>query len=497
MKKHFFITGLTLLSGFTYVNLFLGEQMGLNSLLFTIALLSAILGFQPKLRTSPSALLAAGGVFLTALIVVWHNSAFAKVMHWISLLLLIGYAQRRELRFVVFAGMLAISSLLTLPQQWLKELRQAILPKAHYRFPLQKIPLMILPIFCLTIFGGIYYEANQKWADLFDRFWASFLNIFHWNFSIEQVLLFGLGFWLMGAGILRSRFGELFTHVENYLGDQLTRHRIPLKDRWWPHTNMLSLKNEYWVAILTIGLLNILLFVVNMTDLRYVWVETEMTTAAELSQYVHEGTYLLILSILLSAGILIYFFRGNQNFYKKNTLLHEMTYVWIAQNAMLALSVGMRNYRYFSEFGLAYKRIGVFVFLMLVLAGLWVLYLKIRDKKTTFFLLRTNGWIFYLVLVLFSALNWDVIITKYNIYQAANTDRVLDDYFLTQEVGTGNLLVLENQKAQIRKLVSDPEEFDEALDRKKATFLRQQDRLSWKSWNWAGARMERELTALR
>ncbi len=493
MKKHFVITGLTVLSGITYVHLFSGEQMGLNTLVFTIALLATIFGFQPELKHTPSALFAAGGVLLTACIVIWHNSDFAKMMHWFSLLLLIGFAQRRELRFLIFAILLALTSVLTLAQQWLRELRKVILPASYQRLPFQKIPLMILPIFCLGLFGSIYYQANQKWAALFDRIWSSFLNVFHWHLSIEQILLFMVGFWLMGAGILRSRFGELFTHLEASQSDLLVRRRIPFKERWWPQTHLLSLKNEYWVAILTIGLLNTLLFVVNMTDLRYVWIETEMTTAAELSQYVHEGTYLLILSILLSAAILLYFFRGNQNFYKQNTLLHEMTYVWIAQNGLLALSVGMRNFRYLSQYGLAYKRIGVFIFLIMVLSGLLFLYFKIRDKKSAFYLLRNNAWIFYAVLLTFSTLNWDVIITKYNIHQAASTGSVLDDYFLTHEVGLGNVWLLVNREAEISKLVNDPAQLREDIEQKRKVFMRRQNQLSWRSWNWAGSHMQRQL----
>ncbi|GJM34941.1 MAG: hypothetical protein DHS20C18_39420 [Saprospiraceae bacterium] len=491
MKKHFFLTAIILLGGITYANFFSSEKMGLNTLLFAGALLTSIFGFQPELRKSSGALLAGTGVLLTALFIVWHNSGFAKFMHWISLLLLIGFAQRRELRFIFYALLLAITTLLSIPRQWLRELRVVILPAAFQNLPFYKTPLLLLPLFCVAVFGTIYYQANQKWAELVDRFWTSVQHIFQWDISAAEMTCFFIGFWLMGAGLLRSNFGGLFTRSEAKQADDLNRQRVPFAERWWPQRHLLSLKNEYWVALLTIGLLNMLLFIVNLTDLRFVWVETEMTSAYELSQYVHGGTYLLILAILLSAGILLYYFRGNQNFYSRNVLLRELAYVWIAQNAVLALSVGMRNYRYLSQYGMAYKRIGVFIFLILVLAGLFLLYLKIKDKKTAFFLLRYNAWIFYLVLTFFSAIDWDVLITRHNIRQA--TTGTLDAHFLIDDVGDRNLLILLENEALIKTLASKPSGIERKIKQKKLTFLSRQDTYSWRSWNWADARIKKQL----
>jgi hypothetical protein len=72
---------------------------------------------------------------------------------------------------------------------------------------------------------------------------------------------------------------------------------------------------------------------------------------------------MLILSILLSLGILIYYFRSNQNFYPKNGFLKAAAYLWLVQNAVLSVSVLIRCGYYISEYGLAYKRIGVVIFL--------------------------------------------------------------------------------------------------------------------------------------
>ena len=65
-------------------------------------------------------------------------------------------------------------------------------------------------------------------------------------------------------------------------------------------------------------MVNVLLLVVNIIDINWLWIDFNPKSIDNLSQLVHEGTYVLIFSILLSMAIIEYFFRGNINFYKKN-----------------------------------------------------------------------------------------------------------------------------------------------------------------------------------
>ena len=105
-----------------------------------------------------------------------------------------------------------------------------------------------------------------------------------------------------------------------------------------------------------------------------------------------------------------------------------MAYGWISQNGLLAISVGIRNYHYIDYHGLAYKRIGVIFFLALTLFGLGSLFVKIANKKSGYFLWRTNAWAVYGVMVLLALFNWDGIITKHNLNH--NTDKDIDIPFL-------------------------------------------------------------------
>ena len=245
---------------------------------------------------------------------------------------------------------------------------------------------------------------------------------------------------------------------------------------------MLDLKNEYRIALMVVLSLNVLLFIVNMIDIKYLWLDATERSPAALSQFVHEGTYLLIISIVLAMSVLIFFFRDNLNFYKENNLLRLAAYAWILQNSMLALSVGMRNFKYIDAYGLAYKRIGVMIFLVLTLVGLLTMFYKIRDIKSFYYLLKTNAWALYLVLVATCFVNWDVAITRYNL--TADT-KTIDMKFLLEEVSDKNLFVLYEHRDRIAEKTNYNFHF---VENKREQFKSRQKKYGWASWNYADYR---------
>jgi hypothetical protein len=65
--------------------------------------------------------------------------------------------------------------------------------------------------------------------------------------------------------------------------------------------------------------------------------------------------------------------------------------------------------------GLAYKRIGVYGFLLLTLFGLGTVLLKIWQQRSAFSLVRLNSWAAYVVLMLLAVGNWEIWIAEYNL----------------------------------------------------------------------------------
>jgi hypothetical protein len=163
-------------------------------------------------------------------------------------------------------------------------------------------------------------------------------------------------------------------------------------------------------------LVNALLLVVNAIDINWLWFGFVPKPGFDLTQFVHEGTYVLIFSILLAMGIVLWVFRRNLNFYAPGLpWLRWGATVWVLQNAVLAVSVGLRNYYYIVHCGLAYKRIGVCFFLLLVFFGLGTVLLKIWQRRSAYSLVRLNSLAVYAVLLLLAAGNWEVWMARYNL----------------------------------------------------------------------------------
>jgi hypothetical protein len=78
---------------------------------------------------------------------------------------------------------------------------------------------------------------------------------------------------------------------------------------------------------------------------------------------------------------------------------------------------------------LAYKRIGVFFFLILVAIGLLSMLIKINQKRSTYFLLRINSWSVYILLIVLSCINWDETIVKFNIHHWNKKEVDVDFYY--------------------------------------------------------------------
>ncbi|QKG51742.1 DUF4173 domain-containing protein [Hymenobacter sp. BRD67] len=285
--------------------------------------------------------------------------------------------------------------------------------------------LLLVPLLALGIFQVLFAVANPQYGALSARLWAVLAD---WlarlldTISVPHLLflvLCGVG----AAGALVTVPVHILSDREARFGEFVRRQRdrvaslgVRRPDFGLTTRRLPDLRKEWLAAVVSFGLLNGLLLVVNMVDIRWLWFGFVPATGFDLTQFVHEGTYVLIFSILLAAGIMLWFFRRNLNFYQPGLpLLRWGATLWVVQNVVLAGSVALRNYYYISYTGLAYKRIGVYAFLLLTVFGLGTLLLKIWQRRSAFSLVRLNSWAAYAVVLLLAAGNWEIWIADYNL----------------------------------------------------------------------------------
>ncbi len=422
MKKNDWL----ILSGaLIYSGLFYQQLPGINFLLFTILLNGFALAQDLSLRKSFSWLAAAIGSLVSAAAVFYFGTGLPVFANIVSLVLLAGLTFKPQSSLFIALIQSLFSLLSSLPLLIFsifegnpKSLDEAEKPKQS----ISKILLLItVPLLIAFIFLSIYRAANP----LFDQFIQKI------NFSIFSLgwfyfLLTGLV--LMYAFFKQRRVNSLDEadqSTDNLKTLTLEQHQ----DTEW--ARILNIKNEVLTGVILFTLLNILLLFVNALDVYYLGILKELPKGITLSQYLHNGTNALIISLVLAIGIILFYFRGYLNFYEKNGWVKMLSYLWILQNLILVGSILYRNSLYIGEYGLTHKRIGVYLYIAICTAGLVTTIIKIAATKSNWFLFRKNTWVLYSTMIISCIIDWDYIITDFNIHNFEKDHTMeIDEHYL-------------------------------------------------------------------
>lgn len=472
--------------------LFWKEAVGLNALLFTLFIIGSLIYAFPESLKSRNALIVLFGTLTTASTIVYHASELAVFVWIFSVVLLQPFVHYSYLKSIIYSSLSAITSFVTSFQllgDYIKlERKSSIRLKSVLRF----LKLTLLPILAVYIFYWIFKFANPVFDELSDEFFIAVGDWFRMIFkdiSFAEVMFTLWGFVLVAWFIYKMKndyvIHEERNHKENIL--RVRKKRSINKFMGSKGLKML-LKNEFRIGMIMIIMLNVLLLIVNIIDISTIWLNFNYTPDVDLRQFVYEGTYLLILSIILSIGIMIFFFRKNLNFYPHSKQLKIVSYVWIVQNVILLVSVIIRNSYYIEYFGLAYKRIGVFFFLALVVVGLITLYYKINHKKTTFWLIKLNSWAVYIGFVLFAVPDWDMIIARHNLSHPLKNN--METSFMLTFDNKALPLIDQNrhvlkQSTQYNTYRYFYDSYENVYEDRVRDMLKRNEEISWLSWNYA------------
>ena len=272
------------------------------------------------------------------------------------------------------------------------------------------VTYLLIPGFFVSIFLVVYSNSSNRFASYFT---------FDWNVDLAQLFFLTiLGFFLM------------FSYFHFAVPKLLIAYNKGLRDNFStgyhlnaPSRGILDIYSQRRSGEITLILLNaLLIFFIIIYSLEQ-FIETAAGSASgSLSSEVHERVYILIFSIILAIIIIMIYFRGMLNFDKHARLLKVLSISWICLNIILVAVVLAKNIQYVQVYGLTFKRIGVFVFLLLSIAGLLTTYHKLVFIKTNTFLLTRMFWICFSVLVFSAIINWSWVVTKYNLANQAKPD---------------------------------------------------------------------------
>lgn len=495
MKKKSVII-LNLAMAVFFALLFYRNFVGINLLIFEIAAVIAMFYVNKPVKLNFFSGVILGSVAVSAVMVVLLNtswSVFVNIVMLFTLSTVLAYQGFRSYVHSFLETLLRLfASQVSIFIPWNNEPQQAASDKSAKSMNMGKILYMvIIPLAVLIVFLIIYASASsvfyRQFAEVFNAIGEFFRSI---DFLFVVMIIFGL---VVGNALFMKTWQAGMQKLDKSSNDMLFRRKVFHFTSFKPT----ALRMQYLSGIVLLASLNALIFYFNILDFIFLWFGFKWD-GSFLKEFVHEGTWLLVFSVFLSAGIALFFFKGNLNFFSKNIWLKRLTIAFIAQNIIMTFSVVLRNYWYIQYFGLAYKRIAVLFFLILTMIGLITIIIKILNKKSSFYLWRVNGLALVFVLALTTCVNWDLHIAKYNF---KHHDRALLDLRFMAKLNNSALpYTIKNpaEMEQINKVQEAAMPFDIHQDylwdiyiyqtevfAKRERFLQRYSHMNWLEWNLA------------
>lgn len=485
--QRLFTTCVVFAALFTF--LFHGTGIGLNLLLFETTVLIALFAMR-RIPLRARALLPVMATLLTAVMVMLYGSTIAVVVNLVSLLLTLGVLLATGIDGLHHSAALAAAHLVEAPRMLL---RTAPVLQRHgggSRITSRGVLSITLVPLIVLLFSALYSASNPYFDEITTQ-------LFDWiglnNASMPFMFLIGLA--VSASLFLVTRNERIMRWARSSL------NTLAPSGRHMDEGHHRAVHSEAAIGILLLGSLNALLLLLNVLDVQHVWLDFHFT-GQYLKAFVHEGTWMLIVSILLGAAIVLYYFRGDQNFHSGNGTIKAFSYLWLAQNVVLVISVAIRNYWYIHHYALAYKRIGVGFFLLATLVGLILIMLKVRFRRSRHFLVRWNMVSLYAIAVLMTLVDWDVLIARYNMahrerafvelnYLAALDDKALPHLMATtaelERLDRYNKEKLGDASRYHRNLYLTPKNYQALMAQRTKRFLLKYPERSWREWNLADA----------
>ena len=398
MKKQVLI----FVSTFLFVVLFYNQGIGINLSVFALALLA--LGFvqKPELLQDRKALILALCVVLSCLSNAWLLTFTTFLAVVLSSFVFRYYAVEPKLKLIVQAIVYCSNWFAFIVQvfqiddwfQYNKSKRQNTFSKIF--------SYLILPFLILSVFFTIYLTSSDTLFGWYQRY--------ELDIDAVIILIALLGFYFSFV-FWNVKIYEPFITLNRSFQLNFTKQQ---KENLKPTFDFLEIGFEKRSGVITLICLNIMLFffiiVFNIEHF-----QTAPQHFSEYSSRIHEQINSLIGSIVLAMLVILFYFKGALNFIKNNKTLVLWSKLWLILNGFLILSAIIQNTIYIDALGLTYKRLGVYLFLILCGFGLFYSYRKIRFQKTNFYLIDKMSWTLFYSLIICSLFNWGNIITKYNL----------------------------------------------------------------------------------
>ena len=381
-------------------NLFYGEYIGLNALITCLISIPLIFVLKKEVRNNKNWWLSA------ALWIICSYGVFTNP-HTVSILAFIGstfyFNSQSNTKYpAFFTGIL--HGFVAVFAGWVNAVEISINRLDNRNGNSSKwfrnFLIVTLPLIVILIFLKLYQAADETFYEL-----TQFINLdwISWGFITAYVLVLFLAHGLFFF-IPQKEF-EVLEERTN------TEVKTSYKDRI---EAFFGIANEHKIALTLLAILNLFLLLYNSIDFYHLFVADDLLANQSISQTVHGGINSLITSLIMVMLVISYLFRGQLNF-QGSIWVKALAIFWLMQNSFMICTTSLKNFDYIYNYGLTYKRIGVYIYLLLALVGLFLAIYKVLKRKSTWFLLRKGSISFAFILSIFLTFNWNKLIVDYNL----------------------------------------------------------------------------------
>jgi hypothetical protein len=282
------------------------------------------------------------------------------------------------------------------------------------------IEVAILPVIAAGVFGVMLLAANP----LLERILINVIDTSVYNLlSWRLVIVFPLTLTLCWS-VLRD--SAVFT------GPQMG----PSNARW--HATFFKPVS----VIATLLLLNLLFAAENLLDIQHVWQEGALPYGFTHAQYVHRGSYTLIITVIMAAGFIMMALRPGSAT-AESRQVRALVYLFAAQNFLLVASSAKRTLSYIADYGMTEWRLAGLIWMALVALGLAFTVMRIVQNRDNHWLVQVNVKAAALLMLVCAFADFRPFIAEWNVDRAIaiGTSRKMDIDYL-EKLGVSALPAL-------------------------------------------------------
>ncbi len=351
-------------------------------------------------------------VILVGLMAVWRHWWLLEVVGWTSILILAVKLHRPEWQ-ILEALWAACSTIIRAPARLFGHVLAAYVRSSEDEtetagWQTKRIPLrvVLIPAGVCIVFILIFSAANpvigRLVAALRDNV-RMFFECLGDLISLNRALIW-LAWLALFAALIRPMTESWLAKLVSKFSATTTAPLQTAPD-----------KGNYAAAFWTLICVNILFLAYNCTDSTYLYFKADLPIGINWTEYTYSGCGWLTMGLFVSTVVLGIIFAGALNFHPGARRLKVISYVWAAQNMMLAIGAIRRLQMYIDYSGLTHLRITGLYGSVLVAVGLAIMVRKVRANRSFMWLARKDILAFCIALTILAVTPNDLLCAKYNV----------------------------------------------------------------------------------